>query len=337
MCGGCRLLPTADGRWFALTLAREDDRDLLPALFGNARPHFDDDAIAAEIGCRDGAALLDQGRILGLAVALADEVPVSSPMETLSRGSERQRGTDHRPLVIDLSAIWAGPLAGHLFQLASADVVKVESAGRPDRMREGDAPLFALLNQSKASVTVDFSDRSDIDALLALIRRSDIVIEAARPRGLLQLGIDADALVRDTPGLVWLTLTGHGARGAAADWIGLGDDCGVAGGLSQARLLASGSMGFVGDAIADPLTGMTAALEGWHAYRSGRACRIGFSMSAIVAKAIADASSTDPRGMQNELRHFTACEGEDFPSVVRRQCVAKPRPLGADNRKWLIG
>ena len=45
-------------------------------------------------------------------------------------------------------------------------------------------------------------DRMKIMADSGFRRGADIVIEAARPRALTQLGIDADALVRETPGLV---------------------------------------------------------------------------------------------------------------------------------------
>ena len=73
-------------------------------------------------------------------------------------------------------------------------------------------------------------------------------------------GIDADALCASRSGLIWMTITGYGATGQAADWIGFGDDCAVAAGLAEALRRAAGHPGFVGDAIADPLTGIHAAL-----------------------------------------------------------------------------
>ena len=46
--------------------------------------------------------------------------------------------------------------------------------------------------------------------------------------------------VGTTPGLVWITITAHGVQGEAANWIGFGDDCGVAAGLSAALHAATG-------------------------------------------------------------------------------------------------
>jgi crotonobetainyl-CoA:carnitine CoA-transferase CaiB-like acyl-CoA transferase len=232
------------------------------------------------------------------------------------------------PRVIDLSALWAGPLAGHLLSLAGADVVKVESLHRPDTMRD-NSEFYALLNQGKSSVAFDFKSTHDRHNLLSLISTSDIVIEAARPRALRQLGIDADQLVRTTPGLVWVTITGHGVAGDCANWVGFGDDCGVAGGLSAALHDATGRMGFVGDAIADPLSGMRAAVLAWETWVSRTGGRFFLSMSQVVAQCLAAARAAEPEALNSSLLAWSAAVGEPFPTVKRR-FVGKLPAFGAD-------
>lgn len=334
--GTSRLMKTCDGEWFALTIPRPSDREVLPALFRNAEfDVHDDDAIAAQVAQCNCAELVEQGREVGLPVAFTNEVPASEPVSVIASGPSRRRLSGARPLVIDLSAIWAGPLTGQLFWLAGAEVVKVESKSRPDALRDFDAGFFHLINQGKSSIVVDFSNDAAMSALIDLIRRADIVIESSRPRALLQLGIDADALVRETPGLVWLSITGHGATGEAANWVGIGHECGVAGGLSRALEQVTGEVGFVGDAIADPLTGIIAAVEGWRAYRDGRACRIGFALSAIAAKALAEERAADPAALDDELRAWGAATGQPFPAIEQRKIEAAVSPFGADTRKWL--
>jgi hypothetical protein len=332
--GGSRLLPTRDGGWFALTLIRAEDRELLPALFGAEIDVADDNAIARAVLAFDCADLVLRARDLGLPVASADETPASPSVEAIARGPRRVR-EGSRPLVIDLSAIWAGPLIGHLLWLAGAEVVKVESLTRPDLIRRDDPATFDLINQGKASVVVDFHSDAEKAALADLIRRADFVIESSRPRALRQLGIDADALVAEVPGLVWLSVTGHGASGEAANWTGIGNDCAVAGGLARALAEASGEIGYVGDAIADPLTGITGALEGWRAYRHGEARRIGLSMSAIVARALAEERADDPALLMAELRAWGAAKGRPFPKVRRREMFEAVHGFGADTRAWL--
>ncbi|MEO6092617.1 MAG: CoA transferase [Novosphingobium sp.] len=334
--GGSRLMPTRDGGWFALTLLRPVDRELLPALFLDEALDTADDAAVERAALRhDCGELVARGRLLGLPVASADETPVSPPAEILCRGPFRQHDPGSRPLVIDLSAIWAGPLAGHLLWLAGAEVVKVESLTRPDLIRRDDPATFELINQGKANVLLDFANAEEKAALIALMRGADFVIESSRLRALRQLGIDADAMVRETPGLVWLSVTGHGASGEAANWAGIGNDCGVAAGLSRAMADADGAIGYVGDAIADPLTGITAALEGWRAYAAGEALRIGLSMSAITAQALRDERERDPAGLEADLRGWASAVGQPFPKVRRRPMYAQTRPLGADTTRYL--
>ncbi|MBU6267336.1 MAG: CoA transferase [Sphingomonadales bacterium] len=333
--GGSRLMVTRDGGWFALTLLRAEDRELLPALFGrDGFDRFDAEAIAAEARRHDCAALVARGRLLGLPVASADEVPVSPPVELLTEGSRRRRPSGHRPVVIDLSAIWAGPLIGHLLWLVGAEVTKVESLTRPDLIRRDDPATFDLINQGKANVVIDFHDDAQKALLVERIRGADIVIESSRVRALRQLGIDAEALVAEVPGLVWLSVTGHGARGEAADWAGIGNDCGVAAGLARALGDACGEVGYVGDAIADPLTGIVGARAAWRAYSEGRGCRIGLAMSAIAARALTEERALDPQLLDAELRGWGAAVNGPFPTVPRRAMAAPVRAMGADNAAW---
>ncbi len=334
--GGSRLMPCRDGGWFALSLIRDADRELVPALFGDtAVDGFDPESIAQAALQHDCVDLLERGRALGLPCASADEVPVSRPSEVMVTGSKRDRAPGHHPLVIDLSAIWAGPLAGHLLWLAGAEVVKVESLTRPDLIRRDDPATFDLINQGKASLVVDFASDQEKAWLLALIRRADAVIESSRPRALRHLGVDADALVREVPGLVWLSVTGHGASGEAANWTGIGNDCSVTAGLSRAMADAAGTIGFVGDAIADPLTGIAVARRAVAAWQSGLAQRIGFSMSAIAAQALAQERSFDRAALEAELRAWGAATGKPFPTVKRRELLEPVHPFGADTAHYL--
>ena len=95
--GGCRLWRARDG-WIALNLARADDRDLLPALFGEAGfATGDDTAIAAAMARANCAALLAQGRALGLAIAAMAETPACPPSEVLTIGPDRLPEHDRRP------------------------------------------------------------------------------------------------------------------------------------------------------------------------------------------------------------------------------------------------
>lgn len=312
--GGCRIFETRDGH-IALNLSRPDDRASLPALFRDETATDGDDTLTERFRNGETSTLLAQGRALGLAIALLDESAASPACIREVEGTPaRSDGSPGRPLIVDLSALWAGPLAARLLNLAGAEVIKVESRNRPDAMRLGDPQFFKRLNRGKTALALDLREPADRETLLSLIRRADIVIEAARPRALRQLGIDADAMVRAVPGLVWATITGHGIAGEAADWIGFGDDCGVAGGLSAALFEATGTVGFVGDAIADPLTGIFAARSIAQQRVAGRGAHLVLSMSGVVAEALASERARDEAALSCALERWAEAEGQAFPS-----------------------
>jgi hypothetical protein len=333
--GGCRLFDALDDT-VALNLSRAPDGELLPALFeSDAFDVTDDGAIAAFIARCNAGSLVMRGRSMGLAISAEHEThgrslgvaisaghemrdALANPCVPLAPGCAANIDRRSRPRVVDLSALWAGPLASHVLWLAGADVIKVESRKRPDAMRNGDTQFYSLLNQGKSSVVVDLADHNDRMALRRLIATADIVIEASRPRALMQLGFDAAEIVATTPGLVWITITGHGATDEPASWVGFGDDCAVAAGLSAALREVTGRTGFVGDAIGDPLTGLFAADAAWSAWQSRQGGRIGIALSDVVAHCLARCRERDPALLREQLMNWSANVGAPFPIVPRR-------------------
>ncbi|MEM8748367.1 MAG: CoA transferase, partial [Actinomycetota bacterium] len=161
---------------------------------------------------------------------------------------------------VNLASLWAGPLAARLLGDLGARVITVESTERPDGARRADA-FFRSLHPEGEFVALEFRSPTGRRALAELLATADVVIEGSRPRALQQLGIDAESVLAADDGQgerprVWLSITGHGRIGVAADRVGFGDDAAVAGGL-----VGHDRRGphFVGDAIADPMTGLIAA------------------------------------------------------------------------------
>jgi len=282
--GSCRLLAVSDG-WLALNLARDDDWDLLPAWL-EMEPTRSWADVAAALTKQRLSDCIERGRLLGLAVA-----PLLKPgestswyrveYESVARAEKTIR--DDAPLVVDLSALWAGPLCSHLLQLLGARVIKVESIGRPDGARRGNGDFYNLLNANKESVALDFSTSRGRAQLRMLCERADIVIEASRPRALRQLGLNAEEIIAANPTLTWIGISGYGRREPEANWVAFGDDAAVAAGLSSLLYDVHGVPLFCGDAIADPLTGLHAALAAWHSYSIGGGRLIGLALRDVVA------------------------------------------------------
>lgn len=345
--GICRLLDCADGR-IALSLARAEDWASLPAWLDSGEPlHAESpshgspgsdaawDAVAAAVARRRVDDLVERGRLLSLAIA-ADRLPTDSAAAWFEVDCE-QPGAVHdprpRPLVIDLSSLWAGPLCTHLLAMLGANVVKVESVARPDGARAGNPAFYDLLNHGKSSVALDFRAADGRDMLRRLLEAADIVVEASRPRALLQLGIDPAAHCDAGRALTWISLTGHGRRPPEGDWIAFGDDAAVAAGLGTVMQRATDEPFFCGDAIGDPLAGMHAALAAMWSWRRGGARRISISLRGVVAHCLGFAAPLDTATLRERQQRWTALL-ERTQRVARAPC-ARPvrghaRPLGAD-------
>jgi hypothetical protein len=343
----CRILRARNG-WIAVNLPREDDVGMLAAWLEEDRHEAPWTFVRTRVLDRDAAALVARGRMLGLPVA---ELPAahSSPIEAGTdawlriavRSAPREPDTtgSARPLIVDLSSLWAGPLCAHLLGLAGGDVIKVESVGRPDGARRGPSRFYDLLNAGKRSVSLDFKSTDGLRVLHSLLARADIVVDASRPRALEQLGVSAVNLVRARPGLTWVSITGYGRDTPAGDWIAFGDDAAAAAGLTAVS--ETGAPIFCGDAIADPLTGMHAAVAAHASWQQGGGRLLELSLRNVAAHVLGfapisnahaavrrrdDARADDPAGWE------VVCDGRgyDVEPPFARDAVCAAQPLGAD-------
>jgi hypothetical protein len=333
--GSCRLLRARDG-WLAVNLARATDWELVPAwLEAGSLAQWSQIADAVR-GCAVSACV-ERGRLLGLPVAALESGGGPAPWfrEHVSRDAP-PAARERLPVVVDLSALWAGPLCTHLLQLMGARVIKVESLTRPDGMRAAAHGFYDLLNAGKESVALDFEDDAALEQLRRLISGADIVIEASRPRALRQLGIRAEEILAEQPQLTWIAISGYGRSGPAAEWVAFGDDGAVAGGLSQVMLECTGRVMFCGDAIADPLTGMHAALAAWASYRQGGGRLLALAMRDVVAYGVRFAGLGDREAVRSRYARWTAAVPSAAVVLPRpRPITAAARPSGADTRTVL--
>jgi hypothetical protein len=256
--GACELLPTADG-WLAVNLPRPSDLELLPAW-------LEDDATdwRTVVATLATAHLIERATLLGLAVATPGETTLRPGLRRpfpfwVHSGPHRGPDCTQNLKVVDLTAMWAGPLCARLLGMTGAEVVKVEDPRRPDAAREGSPELFRRLHERHDIVRAPIGS----DEVRDLVRGADVVLESARPRALPQVGLDREAIATET-GCVWVSITGHGLDGG--DRAAFGDDAAVAGGLVA---WDDEEPAFCGDALADPITGLYATIGVLEALRRG--------------------------------------------------------------------
>lgn len=247
--GSCRLLPAADA-WIAVNLPRATDRELLPAWL-QVPEGAGMDIVGRAVSRRTSAELLEGASLLGLAVARLGET--DAPAGPRHHYERRPRTTPAKK-VVDLSTLWAGPLCAAVLAAAGMEVLKIDSTARPDPIRRATPEFDAALNGDKQRASLDFGDR---EGLLNIVASADILITSARPRAFAALGLAPEAVFGRNPELSWVAITGHGWAKEGLR-IGFGDDCAVAGGLVRWQ---DDVPVFLGDALADPLTGLAAAVS----------------------------------------------------------------------------
>lgn len=278
--GACRLVRVADG-WIAVNLARDEDRDLVPAWLScdfGADPW---DLVEARASRHARAELIERASLLGLPVAAVGERVAESAHPPLVRMAQGDRRRDP-PAVVDLSALWAGPLCGAVLAVMGASVVKVESIRRPDPTRISTPGFFEALNGAKTDLALDLGSGEGQRRLAEEIAAADVLITSARPRALPSLGLDPDSLFAANPGLVWVAVTGHGWSGPAAQRVAFGDDAAAAGGLVRWK---DGEPRFLGDALADPITGLAAAVGALSGLEQGGGVLVDVSLAGSAAAA----------------------------------------------------
>tara|TARA_Y100001934_G_scaffold265176_1_gene343017 strand:- start:7929 stop:9080 length:1152 start_codon:yes stop_codon:yes gene_type:complete len=121
--------------------------------------------------------------------------------------------------VVELCQIAAGPFCGMLLADMGADVIKVESPGTGDGMRQwppitdGYSENFASVNRNKRSVELNLKDPDDVARARALVRTADVVIENFRPGVLDRLGLGYADLKQVQPKLVFCSVSAYGQTG----------------------------------------------------------------------------------------------------------------------------
>ncbi|MFI1236693.1 CaiB/BaiF CoA transferase family protein [Nocardia salmonicida] len=131
--------------------------------------------------------------------------------------------------VVEMGQLIAGPFAGQLLGDLGAEVIKLESPGTGDPMRQwgreqsaGKSLWWPVVARNKKSVTCDLRDPAGQQLARQLIERADIVIENFRPGTMERWGLGFDRLREHNPGLIMVRVTGYGQTGPYSPRAGYG-------------------------------------------------------------------------------------------------------------------
>ena len=280
-CGGsCRLMQSSEG-WVAVSLPREEDRDLVPAWLELSSPPTTEpaawSAVKKAFAERDGSALLERAALLGLPVARVGEMSAPGLMASRLGDAPPLPGPEDL-LVVDLSSLWAGPLCGDL--LARAGAGRQSGVHLPARRCPARSGFLLRPAQRSQAIGGPRLPRSEPTraprSSRPLGRRRDRSEPAPGPRTARHRGGRPGGQRTAPLGLHHRLRTPRRVRTR----VGFGDDAAAAGGLVA---WSDESPMFCSDAIGDPLTGLTAAARVLQALRDGGRWLLDVAMAGVAA------------------------------------------------------
>ena len=258
----------------------------------------------------------------------------------------------HGIRVLEMTANWAGPLAGRHLADLGAEVIKVEWPRRPATRAAhyaggqgwtrpyNRAGYFNNLNRNKLGVTLDLSLPAGRQVFLRLVQASDVLVENNSARVMGNLGLDYATLAAENPRLVMLSISGYGASGPFRDHVAYGSNIEAACGLASLMGYSPTEPRRTSSYYADPVAaghGAVAVLAALRASRqSGRGMHIDVSLLesalCLFGEAFAEFGATgvapSPRGNRSRTIAPQGC----YPCVGQDCWLAIATPDEADWR-----
>ncbi len=226
--------------------------------------------------------------------------------------------------VLDLTAVVSGPFCTQLLGDLGADVVKIESpegdsmrrTGRPER--NGFTAAFLNFNRNKRGVMIDIKKDQGRDLVRRLATRADAFVENNRPGVAERLGIGYADIRRTNPKIVYCSICGFPPKGKMANHPAYDP---VIQGYSGMAFLQGGKSGkptAVKMALADKVSGMTAALGIVSALHAARARGVGQYIKVSMLEAMMNFAAND------SIYGYTLLPEEDFKGQAPSSTTLDP-------------
>jgi crotonobetainyl-CoA:carnitine CoA-transferase CaiB-like acyl-CoA transferase len=169
--------------------------------------------------------------------------------------------------VVDVTTSIAGPFCAEILAALGAEVIKVERPDTGDDGRHwgppfwnGEGAMFLSVNAGKRSLAVSLREERGREIVRRLVARADVFVQSMRPGLAEELGLGADALRAEAPGLVYCSVGAYGHVGPLSREPGYDALMQAAGGLISMTGEPDRPGVRVGSSLIDMGTGMWSAL-----------------------------------------------------------------------------
>lgn len=200
-------------------------------------------------------------------------------------------------LVLDLTRVLAGPLAGMMLADFGARVIKIERPNGGDETRcslpqqGGESGYYMAYNRNKEGITLDLKKERDRQIFISMIKKCDIIIENFRPQTMEKLGLGYDELKKHNPKLIYGAISGFGHQGDRHMEPGYDIIAQAQSGMMATTGWPNGFPTRTGAALTDTLAGLTLAFSLVTALRNrdlnNMGCKIDISLLDCATQALA--------------------------------------------------
>lgn len=170
--------------------------------------------------------------------------------------------------VFDLTRVIAGPFCTMMLADLGAEVIKIEEPKHGDELRwvgrykgrdQRDEDYFYASNRTKSSVALNLKDERQREVALALIEKSDVLVENFSPGVVDRLGIGWAKVSSINPRLVYCSISGFGQNGPSRNRLALDPIIQAVSGVMSVTGEPDGPPLQVGAPVGDVVSGMFGA------------------------------------------------------------------------------
>lgn len=197
--------------------------------------------------------------------------------------------------VLDLSRVWAGPLASRILADMGAEIIQINSRvaiplrGVTPEMAKilhifpeddpGERPwnrtsLMNDLGRNKLGMTLELDTPEGVAIFKGLVKISDVVLNNYSPRVMPNFGLDYETLKELNPGIIMCSMPGFGLTGPYRDYVSYGTNLDAASGLASLMGYPGQSAHMSGNAYPDPAASLHATgailIALFHQRRTGK-------------------------------------------------------------------
>ena len=165
--------------------------------------------------------------------------------------------------IIELTSVVLGPWAAQILADMGAEVIKVEAPFGDSNRQLGAsrnpnmAALYLSNNRNKRSLVLDLKQASARDALLAIIKDSDVFLHNNRPQVMIKLKLEYSDIKSVNENIIYCGTYGYSKDGPYGEKGALDDSIQAASGIAALNELVLGEPRYLPTVVADKTTAIT--------------------------------------------------------------------------------